>query len=111
MENQLTDLQKAKIEAFVKDQEMYEAVKTVLFAVIYSDGVVSKGKQLNQRNGAFSLIANSYAEGKNITNDELGAQLRAKFEGVHCILDGFDKLKTIKSKSVKVDDLIANEAI
>jgi len=106
----LNDLEVAKIEAFCKDQDMFEAVKKVLFAVIYSDGVVEKGLPLNQRNGAFGLIANAYSEGRNISNDELGAQLRAKFEGVHTVLDGFDKLKNIKSVTEAVETPY-NEAI
>jgi len=108
MEN-LNDLEVAKIEAFCKDEAMFEAVKKILFAILYSDGVVNKDEKLNQRNGAFSLIANAYSENKNITNDELGEQLRAKFEGVHTILNGFDQLKTIKKEEVVIEDLI-NEA-
>lgn len=96
MKEFLTDLEIAKIESFCKDEDMFEAVKKVLFAVIYEDGVVKKGKKLNQRNGAFGLIANAYAQNGKISDDELGASLRAKFEGVHCVLDGFDKLKQIK---------------
>ena len=105
----LNDLEVAKIEAFCKDEAMFEAVKKILFAILYSDGVVKKDEKLNQRNGAFSLIANAYSENKSITNDELGAQLRAKFEGVHTILNGFDQLKSIKKEEVVIEDLI-NEA-
>jgi len=110
MQEFLNDLEIAKIETFCKDKDMFDAVKKVLFAVIYEDGVVKKGKKLNQRNGAFSLIANAYSEGNNISDAELGAQLRAKFEGVHCVLDGFDKLKNIKSTQTTVDEIV-NEAI
>lgn len=110
MKEQLNDLEIAKVEAFCKDVDMFDAVKKVLFAVIYSDGVVSKDTKLNQRNGAFSLIANAYSEGNNISDAELGAQLRAKFEGVHTVLDGFDKLKNIKSNIVSPYDEV-NEAI
>jgi len=105
MEN-LTDLEIAKIEAFCKDKATYEAVKKVLFAVIYSDGVVEKGKTARTTNAAFSLIANAYSEGKDITNDELGAQLRAKFEGVHTILNGFAALKTIKRNDITIDEIV-----
>jgi len=105
----LTDLEIAKIEAFCKDKATFEAVKKVLFSALYSDGVVEKGKEARKTNSAFSLIANAYSDGKDITNDELGAQLRAKFEGVHTILNGFDQLKTIKKYEVVIEDLI-NEA-
>lgn len=107
---QLNELEVSKVEQFCKDQEMFDAVKKVLFAVIYSDGVVSKDKPLNQRNGAFALIANAYSEGKDITNDELGAQLRAKFEGVHTVLNGFDQLKNIKREEKGIPSPY-NEAI
>lgn len=110
MQEFLSDIEIAKIESFCKDESMFEAVKKVLFAVIYSDGVVKPDVKLNQRNGAFGLIANAYSEGKNITDSEIGASLRAKFEGVHTVLDGFDKLKSIKRKEVQINDLV-NEAI
>ena len=110
MQEFLNDLEIAKIESFCKDTDMYEAVKKVLFAVIYNDGVVSKDKKLNQRNGAFGLIAGAMSEGKEISDEVLGQSLRAKFEGVHTVLDGFDKLKTIKNKNIKIEDVI-NEAI
>jgi hypothetical protein len=105
----LNDLEKAKIEAFCTDEAMYEAVKKVLFAVIYNDGVITDGK-LNQKNGAFQLIANSYSTDGKITNEELGASLRAKFEGVHTVLDGFDKLKMVKT-DIKTPFVEENEAI
>ena len=105
----LNDLEKTKIEAFCKDEAMYKAVKKVLFAVIYSDGVVGEGK-LNQKNGAFGLIANSYSQDGKISNEELGANLRAKFEGVHTVLDGFDKLKMVKT-DIKTPDVEDNTAI
>ena len=110
MKDFLTDLEVAKIEAFCADTEMFEAVKKVLFGVLYSDGVIKRGEKLNQRNGAFALIANAYSEGRDISNDELGASLRAKFEGVHTILDGYDKLKSIKSEEKPVESPY-NEAI
>jgi len=109
MEN-LTDLEIAKIEAFCKDKATFEAVKKVLFSALYSDGVVEKGKEARKTNSAFSLIANAYSENKSITNDELGAQLRAKFEGVHAILNGFEQLKSIKRKDITIDELV-NDAI
>jgi hypothetical protein len=105
----LNDLEKTKIETFCKDEAMYEAVKKVLFAVIYSDGVVGEGK-LNQKNGAFSMIANAYSTGERVTNEELGAHLRGKFDGVHCVLDGYEKLSMIKT-DIKTPFTEENEAI
>lgn len=106
----LTELEVDKIESFCKDEAMYEAVKKVLFAVLYHDGVVTKGEKVDVKNGAFSLIANAYSENKDISNEELGQQLRAKFEGVHTIHEGFTQLKTIKRGAEQVESPY-NEAI
>lgn len=111
MKDHLNDLEIAKIEQFCKDEAMYNAVKKVLFAVLYADGVVTADSNLKQTNATFSLIANSYAEGKEIPSNEiLGQALRAKFEGVHTILNGFEELKTIKSKVEEIPSPY-NEAI
>lgn len=110
MRENLNDLEVSKIEQFCKDVDMYNAVKKVLFAVIYSDGVVSPKDKLNAKNGAFGLIANAYSQGQVITNEELGAGLRAKFEGVHTVLDGFENLKNIKSEVQDIESPY-NEAI
>lgn len=110
MKDHLNEKEVTKIEQFCKDKDMYDAVKKVLFAVLYTDGVVVKGDNPKLTNGAFGMIANAYSEGKLISNDEIGAGLRAKFEGVHTILNGFEELKTIKSKGEVVDSPY-NEAI
>lgn len=110
MEKQLNTLETTKIEQFCADEVMFEAVKKVLFGVIYSDGVIEAGKPLNTKNGAFSVIANAYGKGEAISNDVLGASLRAKFEGVHTILEGFQVLKTIKTKVEEIPSPF-NEAI
>jgi len=110
MEKQLNTLEVAKIEQFCADEAMFDAVKKVLFGVLYSDGVIEAGKPLNTKNGAFGLIANAYSKGDSITNESLGASLRAKFEGVHTILEGFEVLKTIKSKVEEIPSPF-NEAI
>jgi hypothetical protein len=111
MPNQLNELQVNKIEQFCKDVDMYEAVKFVLFAILFSDGVFDPTKPINTRNGAFGIIAQRYSDGKEVTNDELGQALRAKFEGVHTLLDGFENLKNIKSKTEKGIESPYNEAI
>lgn len=103
MKEYLTELEVDKIESFCNDEVMYEAVKKVLFSVLYHDGVVTKGEKVDIKNGAFSLIANAYSENKNIGNEELGQQLRAKFEGVHTIHEGFTQLKTIKRESGAIE--------
>lgn len=110
MKQNLTRDEIAKIESFCADEKMFEAVKKVLFAVIYSNGTVQKGEKLDVTNGAFHLIANASAQGKAVTDEALGQNLRAIFEGVHTVLDGFAQLKTIKNSEKEVASPY-NEAI
>ena len=103
MKEHLNDLEIAKIEAFCADVEMFNAVKKVLFGVLYTDGVVTPDAKLNTKNGAFGIIAQAYSEGRGVTNEELGQGLRAKFEGVHTLLDGFENLTRIKSEKEVIE--------
>lgn len=103
MQDALSPIEVTKIEQFCSDEAMFNAVKKVLFAILYSDGVVSADKPLNTQNGAFGVIAQIYSKGGSISNEELGQGLRAKFEGVHTILEGFEVLKTIKNEAKPVE--------
>ena len=91
MKEQLTDLQLAKIATFVADKEMFDAVRTVLLAKLYTNGVIKKGKNHNPLvNGTFQLVAESGA----YSNEQLGEQLRGDWAGVNMVEAGFDTLKT-----------------
>jgi len=93
---ELTDLQKVKIEAFCADREMYEAVRCVLLASLYSHGVV-EGKEHNPLiNGAFNLV--SLAMDNPVPDEQLGAHIRGMWSGVNILKNGFDKLESIKSE-------------
>lgn len=96
MQNNLTDLEIAKIEAFNADEVMVGAVRKVLLAGIYSHGVVEKGFKHNPlQNGAFSLVALSPTN--PIPDEIIGQQLRAQWAGINAIENAFDKLGTIKN--------------
>lgn len=90
----LTEIEVAKIEFFNKDPEMVEAVKKVLLQHLYVQGVIAKGATHNPlHNRALALVANT-----NGDNSELGANLRALWEGVNALEAGFNDLGKIKSK-------------
>lgn len=110
MQDQLNDLEVAKIEAFCKDKDMYEAVRKVMLATTYYAGALKKGEKLEPRNQAFDLIAKATASGENISNEELGAELRGLFFGVDTVEQGFARLKSIKTK-VETEEPTDNEAI
>jgi len=100
MKDYLSDLEVVKIEAFCADEEMYEAVKKVLLAGLYTHGVPKKGKKHNPLlNGAFSLVA---LAGENpIPDAELGAHLRGTWFGINALENGYKELLKIKSEKKK----------
>lgn len=91
----LTDLEIQKIEQFNSDIVMSDAVKKVLFAVINEMGVVKKGKKVKPLyNGAFGLVSRR----EDLSNEQIGADLRAYYHGVGLLESGFSDLSKIKVK-------------
>jgi hypothetical protein len=74
---------------------MYEAVRKVMLATTYYAGALRKGEKLEPKNQAFDLIAKASASGDQITNEQLGEELRGLFFGVDTVEQGFARLKTI----------------
>lgn len=96
---ELTDTQKVKIETFCNDKEMYQAVRQVLLANLYSHGVV-EGKEHNPLiNGAYNLVALSMEN--PIPDEMIGAHLRGMWAGINILKNGFDVLDKIKVEPIK----------
>jgi hypothetical protein len=109
MQEYLTDLEVVKIEAFCADEVMFNAVKQVLLAGLYTHGVPKKGKKHNPLiNGAFSLV--SLAGENPIPDAELGAHLRGTWFGINALENGYKALTKIKSKKEAIETPF-NEAI
>jgi hypothetical protein len=106
MKENLTDLEIVKIESFCKDEVMFEAVKKVLLAELYSHGVIEKGFKHNPlQNGAFSLA--SLSVGNPIPDEQLGQHIRGMWAGINMLHNGYEKLQTIKSeKEIVIDDIV-----
>ena len=99
MKDYLTDLEVVKIEAFNSDTDMVEAVKKVLLAQLYSQGVIKKGEPHDPfKNRAIALVANG-----DVSDNELGSRLRAWWEGINALKEGFSILKNIKSKKEVIE--------
>ena len=93
MKEYLTDLQILKVETFCADTEMFNAVKLVLLKELYTNGVITKGQPHNAlKNRALVLVQGDKDDA------ELGARLRALWEGVQAIESGFAELERIKSE-------------
>lgn len=105
MKDNLTDHQVLKIETFVADKEMFNAVKSVLLQYLYIDGVITKGQTHNPlRNRALVLVE------ANLPNEELGANLRSLWEGVQAIEKGFMELEKIKTPAPELIETNVNIA-
>lgn len=98
----LTDLQKSKIETFMKDTEMAEAVKKVLLSGIYEHGTLKEGQKHNPLiNGAFSLV--SLAMENPIPDEKLGEHLRGMWAGINALEQGWNRLAGVKLSTEDIE--------
>jgi len=106
----LTDLEKAKIEAFCADKDQYTAVRKVLLQGLYTMGVIKKDEPLQEPtiNGAFHLAALSVQN--PIPDEQIGANVRAMFAGINALSNALDDLNQIKLPKVEVEEPLVNEA-
>lgn len=108
----LTDLEVAELIRFNSNPVLADAVKKVLFAFINERGTIKKGKKLGNTlyNGALGLVAQSGTGKMVVSNEELGADLRAYYQAVGLLESGFNeisKIKVVKEENNKE----VNEAI
>lgn len=107
----LTDIEKQKIIAFNQDEEMVEAVRKVLLATIYGNGVLKKGQDANPlKNGALALAARTVKGEVIMSNELLGEDLRGLAQGVYLLESGFVELAKVKQNEEEEEDEGVNEA-
>jgi hypothetical protein len=91
----LNDVEQAAVQGFYQNEGMRESVKKVLLAAIYSNGTLKKGVSADPtRNAVFSLVANK----PEVTNEQLGSDLRATWEGVRMVENAFNKMAEYQRK-------------
>lgn len=89
----LSDLEQAKLDQFVTDDVMREAVKKVLLAGIYGNGALEKGKPADPlRNFLIGYAFNK----PDISNDQIGADLRAAVSGINTLETAFSNMAKYK---------------
>ena len=92
----LNERQIELIKNFNSNEEMREAVKTVLLAVLYNQGTIKKGKNSDPLyNFALDLVARK----KDATNEELGECLKATWKGIDALVSGFQEIETFKDEA------------
>jgi len=107
IQDNLTDIEIVEIEKFCANEAMYEAVKKVIFMVINDMGVVKKGKKCEPLwNAALGLVARK----DEVSNEQLGADLRGYYHGVSLLQSGFEALSKIKVEKIEIPKE-TNEAI
>lgn len=85
----LDKAEQEKINAFVEDEIMFEAVRKVLLFNIYSSGTLLKGKPTDPLyNFALTLACV-----KNARNEEVGADVKAAYQGINALELGLNDLK------------------
>lgn len=104
----LTDLETDKLIAFNKDEVMKEAVKKVLLEEVYYKGTLKAGEPANPlRNYTLALVSKK----GQATNEQVGADLRATWEGINMVESGFQALSRFKDKEIPSPYVEENPAV
>jgi hypothetical protein len=101
MDNYLSQLEKDKINLFLADPVMTETVKKVLLEGVYRNGVLSPDAPADPKRNFLLAIANKVVnpmtgQEEPVSNEQLGAELRAAFEGVRMVETAFKRLEDYK---------------
>lgn len=105
----LSDLEIVKIETFMADTVMAEAVRKVLLSGIYEHGVVKAGQKHDPlQNGALALAALS--TNNPIPDEQLGQHIRGVWAGLNALENAFRSLSNITSKKAEPVESPYNEA-
>lgn len=89
----LSDTEKLAIQMFVDNEVQVRAVKKILLFGIYNNGTLKKDLTPDPlQNFAFRLVS----RGMNLTNEVLGQQNRAEWEGINALENAFNELLQFK---------------
>src|SRR5579863_5024417 len=93
----LSDLEKTEVSRFNDNVVLKEAVRKVLLNGIYNTGVLKKGQKAEPLvNWALSFLGSN----PNLTDEELGQELRGYHWGIQALESAFKKLEAIKVEVV-----------
>jgi len=94
----LSPLEVSRLEAFIQDEALVEAVRKVLLAGVYYNGVLYQSEKANPfRNFALdeTLLNPQYSDA------QVGADLRAKAQGIRAVELAFKEFEKFKNEAKK----------
>lgn len=95
----LADIERQQVEIFCNNKVMFEAVRKVFLAGIYENGVLKPGVPHNpMKNWAMSFHDRMTS---GVTNENIGAEVRAFSWGLNEIERGFGRLLEIKPEKAE----------
>ena len=110
MKEFLTDVEITKIETMCSDEVLFEAVRKVMLAGIYTHGTLPKGEFPNPLvNGALQLV--SVSSNNPMTDEVLGQHIRGVWEGLNALENAMNRLKEIKANKPDAVESPYNEAV
>lgn len=96
----LSESEQAEVDAFVRNDKLFEAVRKVLLVPVYNNGTLKPDERANPSRNFMLSITNR----RELSNEQLGEQARAIGEAVTLIEIGFSYLKILKVEDKKVED-------
>lgn len=93
----LSDIERDRIaNKFNTDEVLVEAVRKVLLAAMYNNGVLKAGEKADPlKNGALGLAFLAISGKGVVSNQDLGEDLRGFAQGLSLLENGFRKLSEI----------------
>ena len=96
----LDEQEQTYIKEFCQNERMVEAIRKVMLAGLYEQGVLKKHKKADSlSNIALALVANR----GDISNEQLGEDLRAFWQGLNYLELAFENIKAYK-EPIKVGE-------
>lgn len=94
----LSEVEIDAIITFNQNPILREAIRKVILCELYKNGTLTKGNPAHAlRNFAFTLASKK----GQFTNEQIGADLRALWEGINMVESGFEQLARVKKEVVK----------
>lgn len=96
----LNEQEQTQLAHFADNEKMVEAVRKVMVAGLYENGVVHEGRRPEPRqNAAFYLVSSN----PDATNEQLGADNRARWEAANIVDRAFQIIEEYKTPEEQRD--------